>query len=195
MGRKVAVLLAEGFEEAEAIIVVDILRRLEVPVETLACAQDGMEVLSYHDISIRADSRLSARKDVLYDAVMLPGGPRGARNLGADKAVVEFVKKHMEAGKLICPFCSAGAHVMAANKLLGTRRYTCSGDNHTLYQDGTYVDAKLVRDGNILSGKGLGVAFEFAYAIAGEFGLADKAAWQAKHIYFDHWEGFEISGG
>ncbi len=183
----IAILLAEGFEEAEALIVADILRRLQFEVETIACGQDGMEVLSYHEFPVRADTRLTMRTDVLYDGVMLPGGPLGARNLGKDARVIEFVKKHLASDRLVCPFCSAGAHVMAANKLLDKRRYTCSGDNHALYDDGVYVDKKLVQDGNLLSGKGLGVAFEFAFAIASYFGLAEKAVWQAEHIYFDHW--------
>ncbi len=187
MKRNVAILLAEGFEEGEVVVVADILRRLYVPVETLACAQDGLEVLSYHDMAIRADSRLTARSEETYGVVMMPGGPRGARALGADAPTVDFVRRHLEAGSLICPFCSAGAHVMAANGLLGRRRYTCSGDNHLQYADGEYVDAKLVRDGNILTGKGLGVAFEYAFAIATELGLGKEATEHAAHIYFDSW--------
>lgn len=69
---KVAVLLAPGFEEAEAIITIDILRRLNIDVETLACAQ-SRAVVSYHNISMVADSTLSERRDSLYDAIVLPG--------------------------------------------------------------------------------------------------------------------------
>lgn len=186
MEKKVALLLAPGFEEAEAIVVVDILRRLKIRVDLLAC-QDEREVSSFHAIPIKADALLAEHAGELYDAVILPGGPQGARNLGASAQVVAFVKNHQDAGKLICPICSAGAHVLAANALLQGRRYTCSGDNHTLYADGQFVPEKIVRDGNVLSGRGLGVVFEFALAIGAELVGAELAEDKAEHIYFDHW--------
>lgn len=185
--KTIAVLLAAGFEEAEAITVADFFRRLEQRVETLACGQDNLEVVSYHEMAVRADALLSFRADALYDAVVLPGGPAGARKLGGDGRVVEFVRRHLEAGRLVCPFCSAGAHVMAANGLLGGRRYTCSGDSHTLYGDGQYVDANIVKSGNILTGKGLGVVFEFVGAIGWELDLGAAVDDQLEHVYFRHW--------
>lgn len=106
----VAVLLAPGFEEAEAIITIDILRRLQIEVETLACAE-SRAVVSYHNIPMVTDSTLTERINTLYDAVVLPGGPQGSVNLAASKQVLRFVSAHDEQGKLICPICSyrAGA--------------------------------------------------------------------------------------
>lgn len=75
--KKVAVLLAPGFEEAEAIVTLDILRRLNIEVETLACAE-SRAVVSYHDVPMVMDSTLAARQTYLYDAVVLPGGPQAA---------------------------------------------------------------------------------------------------------------------
>lgn len=73
-----------GFEEAEAIITVDILRRLQIEVETLACAE-SRAVVSYHNIPMVADSTLTERINTLYDAVVLPGGPQGSINLAANQ--------------------------------------------------------------------------------------------------------------
>lgn len=123
----VAVLLAPGFEEAEAIITIDILRRLQIEVETLACAE-SRAVVSYHNIPMVADSTLTERINTLYDAVVLPGGPQGSVNLAASKQVIRFVSAHDEQGKLICPICSAAARVLGGNGLLKGRRYVCSGD-------------------------------------------------------------------
>lgn len=190
--KEIAVLLAEGFEEAEAITIVDFFRRLDQKVEMIACGQEFLEVISYHEIAIRADVLLSFRTEKLYDAIMLPGGPVGARKLGGDAAVVDFVKRHITANRLVCPFCSAGAHVMAANKLLGKQPYTCSGDNHTLYEDGRYVDAKIVKSGNILTGKGLGVVFEYACAMGQELGLGAVSKQHLEHIYFEYWNPDDI---
>lgn len=114
--KKVAVLLAPGFEEAEAIVTLDILRRLYIDVETLACAE-SRAVVSYHDIPMVADSTLSERQQALFDAVVLPGGPQGSANLAANPAVIAFVARHDAAGKLICPICSAAARVAGCSRI------------------------------------------------------------------------------
>jgi len=181
---KVAVLLAPGFEEAEAIITIDILRRLHIEVETLACAE-SRAVVSYHNIPMVADSTLSERIDTLYDAVVLPGGPQGSVNLAASREVIRFVTAHDERGKLICPICSAAARVLGGNDLLKGRRYVCSGELWETVEDGEYVDAPVVEDQNLISGKGLGHAFDFALAISARL-LGDDAPVRdhADHIYY-----------
>ena len=177
-----AILLTDGFEEAEALIIVDVLRRLDVAVSTLAC-QENLYVRSYHDVQVLADARLVDANEKLFDAVILPGGPQGARSLGQNGKVTNFIRAHDKAGKLICPICSAGAHVLAANCLLHGRRYVCSGDNHLLYKDGTYIEQEIVRDGNIVSGRGLGLSFDFAFFIGALLRSPEVAYEQARHIY------------
>jgi len=181
---KVAVLLAPGFEEAEAIITIDILRRLHIEVETLACAE-SRAVVSYHNIPMVADSTLSEKLDSYYDAVVLPGGPQGSVNLAASADVVRFVAAHDEAGKFIAPICSAAARVLGGNGLLKGRRYVCSGELWQAIQDGEYVDAPVVEDGNLISGKGLGHAFDFALTLSARL-LGDEAPVRdhAEHIYY-----------
>ena len=179
---KVAVLLAPGFEEAEAIITVDILRRLQIEVEMLACAE-SRAVVSYHNIPMVADSTLTERINRLYDAVVLPGGPQGSINLAANQEVIRFVSAHDEHGKLICPICSAAARVLGANGLLKGRRYVCSGD---LWQTVCLqMDAPVVEDNNLISGKGLGHAFDFALTLSARL-LGDDAPVRdhAEHIYY-----------
>ncbi|MDQ7990725.1 MAG: DJ-1/PfpI family protein [Candidatus Dactylopiibacterium sp.] len=181
---KVAVLMAQGFEDAETIVTLDVLRRAKLDVELLACADDPV-VTSYFKVLVRADALLAERSGVLFDAIVLPGGPQGARNLGADPAVVACVKAHQAAGRWVAALCSAGAHVLAANGLLEGRRYTCSGNNHALYADGQYVDADIVEDRGVLTGRGLGLAFQFAFNLADRLAEPGVAARQAEHIYVD----------
>lgn len=182
--KKVAVILAPGFEEAEAMITIDILRRLQIEVETLACAE-SRAVVSYHNIPVVADSTLSERRNTLYDAVVLPGGPQGSVNLAASTDVIAFVKEHDAQNKLICPICSAAARVLGGNDLLQGRRYVCSGDLWQDVKNGEYVDAPVVEDGNLLSGKGLGHAFDFAFTLAARLLDDEKAARDhADHIYY-----------
>lgn len=81
--KRVAVLLASGFEEAEAIVTIDILRRLNIDVDTLACAE-SRAVVSYHDLPMVADDTLAGQRERLYDAVVLPGGPQGKHEPGGE---------------------------------------------------------------------------------------------------------------
>ncbi|MEA9392538.1 DJ-1/PfpI family protein [Acerihabitans sp. TG2] len=179
---KAAVLLAPGFEEAEAIMTVDLLRRLDIEVDTLAC-QDDMMVVSYHNIAMLADCTLSSVQTALYDAIILPGGPDGSVNLAANPMVLDFIRRHDAAQRLICPLCSAGARVLGAHNLLRGRHYVCSGDLYQQVTDGIYIDQPVVEDGNLISGKGLGVAFDFAAAIAYRLtGEQEKIDFQLRHI-------------
>ena len=187
MSKKVAVLLAKGFEEAEAIMTIDVLRRLNISVTTLAC-QDMLEITSYHNIRMFADALLERNMDETFDAVVIPGGPEGTVNLAANPLVVEFIRRHDEAGKWICPICSAAARVLGGNHLLKGRRYTCSGELYQDVKDGIYVDEKIVEDGNLLSGKGLGVAFDFAFHLGWKLtGDSANVDFQVDHIYYDFW--------
>ncbi|MDU2939336.1 MAG: DJ-1/PfpI family protein [Enterobacteriaceae bacterium] len=182
--KNVAVLLAPGFEEAEAIVTIDILRRLHINVDTLACAE-SRAVVSYHNIPLVADATLTERQAHLYDAIVLPGGPQGSVNLAASEGVVAFVTAHDNAGRLICPICSAAARVLGGHGLLKGRRYVCSGDLWQSVTDGEYVDAPVVEDGNLISGKGLGRVFDFALTVAARL-LGDEAPARehADHIYY-----------
>lgn len=182
--KQVAVLLAPGFEEGEAIVTIDILRRLHIHVELVSCAE-SRAVVSYHDIPMVADATLAERRDKIYDAVVLPGGPQGSVNLAANKDVVKFVAAHDEAGKYLCPICSAAARVLAGNSLLKGRRYVCSGDLWQDITDGVYIDAPVVEEGNLISGKGFGHVFDFAFTVAARL-LGDEAPVRehADHIYY-----------
>lgn len=182
MDKNVALLLAPGFEEAEAIITLDILSRLGVQVTTLAC-QPYREVNSYHHVKVVVDELLEANRARLFDAVIVPGGPDGSKNLAANAAVIDFIRRHDEAGRLVCPICSAAARVLAPQGLLRGRRYVSSGTSSEGVTDGVYVNASVVKDGNLLSGQDLGAAFDFAFAIAFILtGEADSATEQAEHI-------------
>jgi len=187
MSKKAALLLAPGFEEAEAFITLDILSRLGIVVTTIACHPHN-QVISYHGVVTLADALLEELPSTLFDAVIIPGGPEGTVNLAANPAVSAFIQRHDEADKIIAPICSAAARVLAGNQLLKGRRYTCSGELWMHHSDGEYVMEDVVEDGNLLSGRGLGVAFDFAFQLAlrltGKPGAAD---FQAEHIYYDRW--------
>ena len=183
---KVAILLAEGFEEAEAIIIFNALCRVKIDVELLAC-QNNLVVSSYHKVNMEAHALLKDRETTLYDAIILPGGPDGTINMGSNPDVISFIQLHDEARKWICPICSAAVKLLNKNKLLHGRRYVCSGDLYKTANDGIYVDQDIVLDENLFSGRGLGVAFKFAFTLAELLQLDKKEIrFQAEHIYVNY---------
>lgn len=95
---KVAVLLAEGFEESETLTIVDILRRAHIECHMISTA--GEMVRGSHDIVVKADALIS--EDVkTYDMIVLPGGMPGAANLRDDDRVIQLIQEMNQSGKYV----------------------------------------------------------------------------------------------
>src|SRR3989338_7826078 len=106
MAKKVLVILADGFEEIEAITPIDVLRRAGVEV-TLA-GLTGKMVTGAHGVKFQADLTLDEYKDS-PDAIILPGGMPGAQNLGRSPKVTELIKKLNSENKVVGAICAAPA--------------------------------------------------------------------------------------
>lgn len=183
MGNRSAVLLlAEGFEEAEAVIIADVLRRNHINLTIASCTKNS-QITGLWGMTLIADQLLETVQSQDFDAVILPGGPQSARYLGETQLVLDFVSRHIEKRSYICCLCSAGAHVLARNKMLGSKQYTCSGDNYTLYEDGVYRDDAVVVDDIFITGRELGHAFEFAFCVSEFLTDPTQCREQANHIY------------
>ena len=96
--KKTLLLLAEGFEEVEALTVVDLLRRADIVCD-MAALGDSIEVSGSHGIAVRADRLLSDAENGEYDGVILPGGLRGTENLAADGRVAKLLRRYRDEGK------------------------------------------------------------------------------------------------
>lgn len=186
--KHIAVLLADGFEEGEAVVFIDIMRRMEIKVDILSCMETTV-LNSYFGTRITADDTLQNNHNHMYDAVMMPGGPKGTDNLSANPMVIEFIKRHIAADKYICALCSSGAKVLAAHHLLGGSEYTTGDQLAENFDDGQYINKKVVVANKFITGRGLGVSFEFSFTVAKMLRSdnPEKVDWQADHIYFDHW--------
>ena len=151
---KAVVFFADGTEECEALLVVDLLRRAKVEV-IVASAMGRRELVSSHKIHLTAD----ALADV--DMVVLPGGIPGTPNLAANKTVTETCAAFAKAGKKVAAICAAPS-ILASLGLLEGRNATA----HAGFQDqlaGAIVhDEEVVVDGNITTSYGLGGAIPFA---------------------------------
>ncbi len=164
MSKTALVILAEGFEEVEAIAPVDLLRRAGVRV-TLA-GVNFLAVKSSRNIEVQADMLLKDIQD-LPDAVILPGGLPGATNLAKSGEVAKLVKKMNAAGKLVAAICAAPAVVLAPLGILDGKKATCyPGCEADFSKNTVHSQERVVVDGNILTSQGPGTALEFALEIA-----------------------------
>ncbi|HHB1564997.1 TPA: DJ-1/PfpI family protein [Vibrio metschnikovii] len=186
---RVALLLADGFEDAEAVIVIDILRRLDIHVDVLSC-METTQLATYFHTRITADDTLANCFDNNYDAIAMVGGPKNTDNMTVNDMALAFIKRHIELDKWICALCSAPAKVLSKNGLLQGREYSTGDNLISAFPDGKYVDQKIVVDNKFITGKGLGVAFEFSFTVAEKLlpDSVEKVDHQANHIYFEYWK-------
>lgn len=153
----VLVLLADGFEELEAIAPIDLLRRGDIEV-TVASLNENRHATGRSGITAHADAALSAMQGRLFDLVFLPGGA-GVKHLRADPRVREIVLRHHSAGRWLAAICAAPL-VLHDCGLLDGRRYTA----HFSVADelpALLPDERVVTDGNIITSRGAGTAVEF----------------------------------
>jgi 4-methyl-5(b-hydroxyethyl)-thiazole monophosphate biosynthesis len=164
MAKTAVVILADGFEEVEAIAPVDVLRRSGVRV-TIA-GVGGSRIKSSRGIGVEAEKPVEDITE-LPDAVILPGGLPGASNLARSAGVGEFIKKMNAAGKIVAAICAAPAVVLAPLDVLDGKKATCYPGCETDFSKKTvYVKDRVVTDGNIITSQGPGTALEFALTIA-----------------------------
>ena len=158
------VFLANGFEEIEALAVVDVLRRAELDVLTVGVGEDL--VIGSHQIPVAAD--ISEKGLVLndkVDAIVLPGGMPGTLNLEKSPVVQKAIDWAVENDKLICAICAAPS-ILGHKNLLDGKNVTCfPGFEEELF-GATISKDFVVRDGNIITAKGMGSAIEFGLQIA-----------------------------
>ena len=162
MSAKALVVLADGFEDIEAVTAIDVLRRGGVEVVTAALA-DGPEVRSAHGVTMLADAPFSEAEKDEFDAIVLPGGGEGTENLKASTALSERLRRQKEEGRLLCAICAAPT-VLAAADVLENEDVTCY-PSCAEEMGRPIADAPAVADGQIITGRGPGAAITFALAV------------------------------
>lgn len=163
MSKRILVPLAEGFEEIEAITIIDILRRANLEVIT-ASLTDNLEVKGGHNITVKADTILDKVINEDFDAISLAGGMGGMNNLKNDKRIIEKIKKMYNDKKLVSAVCASPIVLGEAKVLNG--KYTCYPSCEKSINMGEYQDKDLaVVDKNIITSKGPATSIIFALEI------------------------------
>ena len=161
---RVLVPLAEGFEEIEAVTIVDLLRRAGIEVHTAALA--GRAVTGSHGITVTSDIGLDDARVPDYDMIALPGGLPGADHLKADSRVIALLRAFAAADRYTAAICAAPG-VLAHAGLLGGRAATSyPGFLGPDSAPGIRLsDAAVVIDGKVATSRGAGTAMEFGLAL------------------------------
>lgn len=158
---KIGVLFANGFEEVEALGVVDVLRRANYQVDLIGMT--GNYQTSSHQITVKMDIEFENIKED-YDGIYLPGGLPGATNLQKDQRVIDLVNKMYQDGKLISAIC-AGPIVLETAGVIKNHIFTCSPGFESQIPSGKYIESIVQVDRNIITGKGPAAAFAVGYKI------------------------------
>lgn len=172
------VLLADGFEELEAVTIIDVLRRGEVSVTTASLA--AKRVTGSHQISIEADALLDAVRVEDFDALVLPGGP-AAKTLREDARAQQTIKRAAAAGKLLAALCAAPTALEVAGVLTGKRATSYPGNP---LPSARWVEHPVVEDGNVITSRGPGTSMAFALAVVERLSGAEAAKTTAERLLF-----------
>lgn len=183
MSKKVGMMVADGYEEVEMLTVVDLLRRAGLTCDIISVTGEK-KLTSSHKVTVTADLLYEDADFDSYDALVIPGGMPGTINLGEHAGVCEQLKKACAGGKLIAAICAAPT-VFGKLGLLKGRKAICypGMEDQLTGADVTYESA--VRDGNIITSRGMGTAIDFGLAILTYFEGEQAATALAKTIVYE----------
>jgi protein deglycase len=161
---RVLVPLAEGFEEIEAVTVIDLLRRAGIEVVTAALVPGP--VTGSHGIVLHPDTDIDAALEQRFDMMVLPGGMPGAANLGNDDRVIGLLRLFADSDRFTAAICAAPGVLAKAGLLAGKRATSFPGFLTAENAPGSVlVEEPVVEDGKVITSRGPGTAMDFALAL------------------------------
>jgi 4-methyl-5(b-hydroxyethyl)-thiazole monophosphate biosynthesis len=169
---RVAVILADGFEEVEAMAIIDVLRRAEI--DTVVAGLHGGHITSARRVKIIPDTVIDTVKADDFEMIVLPGGQPGSDNLNADLRVKELITSFSQKGKLTGAICAAPI-VLASAGLLQGKRATAYPSYKNRLGTAVYEEKPVVTDGTVMTSRGAGTALSFSLAIVERLVSKEKA--------------------
>ncbi len=190
---EVYVFMTDGTEECEALVMVDLLRRANIETQTVAVpAGDWAEdhapkrVHSLHHVDIACDLALSELPSETEAVFFVPGGKVGVVNMAASKDFQAVLQAHHDAGHRFASVC-AGPTVLGGLGLIDDKKATVYPGFESGLGHATFVDAPIVEDEGLLTGRGLGVSIPLALALIEKLRGHAAAEAAAKQIVYE-WE-------
>ncbi|MCR4908782.1 MAG: DJ-1/PfpI family protein [Lachnospiraceae bacterium] len=180
---KIAIFLADGFEEIEGLTSVDMCRRAGIEVTTVS-VMETKKIMGSHKIPVEADAMFNEVNFDDMDLLLLPGGGLGTENLEKHAGLAELLKKADSQGKKLAAICAA-PRVLGQLGLLNGIEATCYPGNEDKLKGAVLKnEKKAVRDGRFVTGKGMGASIEFAAEVISLLEGEEKAGEILKQIQF-----------
>lgn len=183
---KVAVVAMNGFEEAETLTIVDILRRANIKCDIVG---ETDYVVGGHNIKIKIDKILSSDIEK-YDMIVLPGGYGGVESMISSDLLKEIVTNMNKANKYICAMCAAPLFLSTLN-LLENKKFTSYKGYDKKINQGNYLEDIVVIDSNIITSRGPATVYEFSYKLT-EILKADVNAIKDRMLYYNAFDKKEV---
>lgn len=180
--KKIYVFLADGFEEIEALTVVDLLRRAQLEVVTVSIKEET-QVMGSHRIPVLADAVFSQTDCSDGELLFLPGGAVGTQNLGNCQPLLELVKTYAAQGRKVAAICAAPT-ILAKLGLLDGRKATCYPSMMEELAGAEKTTDPVAVDGNFTTSRGLGTAIDFALELIAQLISPEKTKEIAQSIVY-----------
>ena len=164
MKKNVCVLVADGSEEMEVVITVDVLRRAGISVFLAGVGEETRMVTTSRGVRIAPDGAWDPGESSRFDALVLPGGVGGAQAMREDESVKQAVRDFLRAGKIVAAIC-AGPTVLQTAGVLAGKTYTSHPSCRAELAAGTWVDEPVARDGRLVTSQAPGTAFAFGLTL------------------------------
>ncbi len=163
---KVALMMADGTEECEALIVLDLLHRAGISCDLIS-VQQKTAIVSSHEVVVVCDATVRDTNLDEYEALILPGGMPGMENLYKSSDLIEAIHSFADDEKLIAAICASPTILAREDLLEDVHATSYPSFQKYLVDDGAILEPhkSVVRDGSIITAKGLGCAFDFAFEI------------------------------
>ena len=179
----VYLLLADGFEEAEALVTADLLRR--GGVEVALTGVTGITVTGGHNIVVNADRLLSDAGDDV-EMVILPGGLGGVNHILTSPVAMEFTRKAAEKGAYVAAICAAPTILAELGLLEGRQAVVYPGMEDEMGPAQVCKGCPVVIDGKFITGEAAGAVFEFGLKLVEVLKGAETAAQVKNSVYYRH---------
>ncbi len=170
---KTALFCANGFEECEGLLVVDLLRRANIEI-SMVSIEESKEITSSHKVKLTCDQLFDEVDFDSLDMIILPGGMPGTNYLKAHEGLKQQILKFDRQGKWLAAICAAPS-VYGQLGLLNGKTFTCFPGFEDQCEGGSYTGEKVEVDGHFITARGLGAAIEFGSKIIEVLDSKEKA--------------------
>ena len=180
---KIGVFFAEGYEEVEALTVVDICRRSGFEVDMVSITEESV-VKSSHGVTVGMDKTFSQVDFSVYDMLVLPGGLHGTQNLEAHEGLMSQIDAFYKDGKYIAAICAAPS-IFGHRGILKGKKACCYPTFESHLEGAEVTKGPVEISGNVITSRGMGTAIDFGLAIVGIFAGKEKAEELAQTIVYE----------